>query len=376
MLAAKYADCVHCVMCFRLFPREKATATSTPDDDCGEQEYAAEQDHAGEQEYYAGERLWSSYAVDRFSAFVADKWKPQPLQGVILQAVAVTSLQQQHADGLASETLVRVCQHCSSFFRKNEHRARNKIPELPMALAIDYIMSGGCTQSPCSKMLLHCMESLAYNFPHNPLLLWKQDQEKLMGLQLRVQLIINHLNMFEEMDVTFLCLIRWVAEGSQHFMVDADFARKVRRYVDQNGAALDWWQERAPTETTCRKCMPCRARALRDKVAQAMPDKATTSSYSSVLVFSSPNPEIRIDKCLEAIEREAVVIDGVTVFCTLCTEVSVISHEYDCLVRSATGGAGISRFEDIYYDRLLQFADGKRKKRSTELSKKKDCALE
>jgi len=322
MLELKYANSMPCLICSRLYQRPDCR---TMGDD---------------------RKDWVSISVTELRDFTATKWRKPPFQKALEATLAKLN------------GMVLVCTHCAGFVRRNQ-REQAKI--LPMHLALNHIMSGGCEQSPPTKMLTHCIESLAYRFPSNPLL-QQEHGDELVGLPERIQLIIKHQEIFFETSKEnhdYLCFLRWIVEGSQHFMVDANFARKVRKYVEENEEVKDWWAEKAPTTATCRNCLSSRFKPLRDRINEIVSPirKKEARGYSSVVVFSSPNPEIKISKGVNAVEDSGIIIDGATAFCTQCRGVSLISYEYDCLVKTAAGGYGITPFTDVYYERIVRLAE-------------------
>ena len=320
MLEAKYVDCSYCVMCYRLFPRpDPGQITST--------------------------------------------WMP------FVRADVVRMMPHHHHDDSSSMPpgeIVLVCEHCASFIRKNQHCSRTglKTSILPMQLAINYIMSGGLTKSPCRKMLAHCIESLLYRFPSNPIILSPPYCGG--GIDDKLKLIEKHMECFgmdrDEHVANSVCLIRWVTEGSQHFLTNSEFARNIRRYAENNPDVIKWWKVQAPFGAACRHCLSFQTRDVHTLLDSVVPKKKSCTSYRCVLSQSSPHPSLQIDKDLQAIEEDMLVIDGLTVFCNLCECVSVISYEYDCLVKHASGQPIIYPFADVYYHRMVKLhADQKKK---------------
>ena len=318
MLETKYLNCIHCPMCCRLFLRPEFRSMG-------------------------GERKeWVSVAVTDVRDFVTTRWCKPMFQEAIIAGLA----------NIKGD--VPVCAGCAGFVRRNK---RVKDPTLPTHQAVNYIMSGGSKLSPSVKTVTHCIESLAYHFPNNPML------RQASGLAERVQLIIKHQELFyaptEGHD--YLCMLRWVAEGSQHFIVDANFARIVRKYIETHEPEKDWWADKAPPAAACMNCLSSLFKPLRDRIdAIVLPlRKKECRGYSSVLAFSSPKPEVKINQGVDAIQAKGVIIDGATAFCTQCRGVSLLSYEYDCLVKTAAGGYGITPFTDVYYDRVVRLAEAK-----------------
>jgi hypothetical protein len=355
MLAAKYAGCVHCIVCCRLY---KAPRTN-------------KEEAAGGLEAEASRSEWVAHSPEDVAKFVKERCKKPPFQGMIEHEL----LRATRGGGAPKSKVVLVCRYCSSCIQRSYKPKQQGEPKpmLPMHLSIKYIMSGGCEISPNAKTLTHCIESLAYCFPNNPLLSKAHggDDGELCGLAERIQLIIKHQELFYDETFDFLCFIRWVAEGSQHFMIDAKFAKKVRKYVEENVEVKEWWAAQAPPASACRSCIPIQGTFLREKIGAIVSPQRNKEGrgYSSVLTYSSPNPEIKISKGVDAIEEEALVVDGVSVFCTRCRDVSVISYEYDCLVKTAAGGFGITPYTDVYYNRLIKIAEFKKKSLTEKLER-------
>ena len=337
MLELKYANSMPCLICNRLYQRPDCRAD---DDD---------------------RKDWVSISVTEIRDFIGTKWHKPPFQKALEATLA------------SLKGMVLICVHCAGFIRRNQPE-KYKGAVLPMHLALKHIMSGGCEQSPPKKMLTHCIESLAYRFPSNPML-QQEHEDELMGLPERIQMIIKHQEMFfsDTEGHDYLCILRWIAEGSQHFMVDANFARTVRKYIEDNEHVKDWWEEKAPTAATCRNCLCTRFKPLRDRINEIVSPlrKKESRGYSSVIASSSPNPELKIGKGVDAIEESGLIIDGATVFCTQCRGVSLISYEYDCLVKTAVGGYGITPFTDVYYQRIVRVAEFRKNDMSVALRGKR-----
>ena len=145
-------------------------------------------------------------------------------------------------------------------------------------------------------------------------------------------------------------------------MTDPMLARKMRRYMENNEGLVQGWGQCAPPETACRKCVSCQHKWVQEHMRELVPVPKEEASYSSVLVYASRFPEFRINRQLKALEGEDLVIDGVTIFCPLCCSVSVISYQYDCLVKSAVGEEA-SPYMDAYYARMLHLADTVKRQR-------------
>jgi hypothetical protein len=263
-------------------------------------------------------------------------------------------------------THVKVCRHCSEFMRRIMNRewepgARNyDKTAIPMHITICYILSGGCTQSPCRQMLQSCIESLIYNFPYNPILQYEARNEGLFGLTDKVQLIAKQWDVFYDYedanDHIFVTMARWLTEGAQQFMTDAIFAKKMRRIVEKNAVVKDWWAQQIPPHIACRHHLSLIPAEFRTYVKTTVSkyENKTTPPASMVLLHDSRLPQASTGEKMKTIEQERFLMDGVSCFCMLCCKVSVISYEYHVLLKHATGGQNITPFRDIYYDGLMR----------------------
>ena len=346
MLESKYAGCTYCIMCFRLFPAAKEFASGAP--------------HTDEEEEV--QQPWAEHSVDEIQKFVLGdqpQWqKPAFARLIETELIKITP----PPPNVATRTMTLVCKHCSGILRKKKkttHTTYRSVP--PMQLVLNYIMSGGCTLCPGQRTLTHCIESLVFRFPSNPIVGLRQDIPELSLLRERIQLVTHHLTThfnggeFSE----FMCLLRWVAEGGQHIMTDADLARKMRRYIEKHEDVVDWWKERVPSEAACSNCYSCKSKELHAMVDGIVP-RQDGSSLSSIFKYSSAAPGYKTQMGLDAIKDDGIIMDGVTVFCPICGRVSAISYEYDCLVKSAVGGVDMDKYRDCYYERMIRIAQWKK----------------
>ena len=363
MLEDKYAGCNYCILCYRLFNAPQ----------CGEQQRGEAAEH------------WVTYTPEEITKFIDETcYTKPPFQTVITRTLRLVK-EYHTTKKSATHTkpiMVLVCEHCSNFIRKNQtlhaKRERNSdattMTTLPMHLAIEFIMSGGLTLSPCQKMLTHCIQSLLFRLPSNPILLLKGNEEALMGLNEKLEVIAQYMETFGlekgESEAKAVGLARWITEGSQHFLTDPDMARKIRRYTESHMDVMDWWKEKVPGDTACRHCVWLPHKKFQKLIDEVVSPNKNNTSYSSVLSHSSPHPEFKIDNVLQDLEEDQVVMDGVTVFCTGCCRVSIISYEYNCLFKKAIQSP-VEVHADAYYDKIAKLGKIKRAKRLDAEEKKK-----
>jgi hypothetical protein len=293
---------IHCPMCFRLFHR-----------------------HQG---------IWFPHTKNQLSTFIKEYWQTPSYQDVI----------EANISHFAEDDHVSICQYCSAFIRmhvKKNSKDKATKPKHPMSLAVDFILSGGSTPSPCHSVLNHCMESLVYNFPSNPIL-----QTKNCDLYDMVQAIMHHIHTFQIKNshefVKFGVFLKWIFNGRQRMIRDTESAKIIRRYLSDNCDQEKWWDEKVPT-SPCRFCCKSSAGA------------AVTPSFcgvvwtgTSIQQTSSDN----IQRDLERIESANVCIDNMSAFCCKCCKFSVISYDYHKNMRNVMGLLPIHS-EDAYYSRLL-----------------------
>ena len=212
MLESKYANCSYCNMCYRLFraPRSGCSKADVEEDSEG----TLWVEHSPDDVLKFARA--SASPISNADAMAEAKWQSPPY----LKQVETAML----AAKLMGKKSIILCQHCTAFMRKHQHHPPPPLPNghkamLPMHVVIKYIMSGGCSHRPCQKMLAHCVESLVFRFPSNPIVVLGQDNEGVHFLRERVQLLARHLGLFFDNNDTdphysFVCLLRWVAEVS------------------------------------------------------------------------------------------------------------------------------------------------------------------
>jgi hypothetical protein len=290
---------IHCPMCFRLF------------------------------HIYQG--IWFPHTKKQMSTFIDEYWQTPSYQDVIKANIS----------HLEEEDQVSICQYCSAFIRmhvKQISKDKSKKPKHPMDMAVDFILSGGSTPSPCNSVLNHCMESLVYNFPSNPIL-----QAKNCDLYDMVQAIMHHIHTFEVKNshefINFGCFLKWIFNGRQRMIKDAESAKIIRRYLSDHSDQEKWWSEKVPT-SACRFC-------------SKSPASVIPSSFCSVLwTGTSIQQSANIHSDLEKIESTNICIDNMSIFCCKCCRFSVISYDYHTKMRNVMGLLPI-KSEDAYYSRLL-----------------------
>jgi len=337
MLDVKFEGGAFCGMCVRIFQKE------------GERQ-RDEDPHRLTQ--------WVEHSKKEIMDFILTVWlKPW------FQSMIVANMEAQGEN-------ICICKACSGFIRRSQRdkekkkvKKNNTKPVLPMFVALQYILSGGCTQSPCFKMLKHCVESLCHRFPTNPILQAKNGNLYLERVFERMQLIAKQWNVFfkhpKANNEDFICIARWLAEGSQTFMIDSNLSRKMRKIMENTPEFKTWWSERVPPALACRHHLtvgqPMIGKLMQMHVApQEIKEKA---SYSMVLAHESFFPVIPIlEEMKTNIEKVPYVLDQVSCFCTRCNKVSVLSYEYDVILKRVAGGWGISPFREIYYDGMVRKA--------------------
>ena len=342
-LEKAYEGCIYCAICFRLFSRE------------GEKSLAVE---AEKQPRPCARARWFPYTRSEISAFVEKEWENNPMREIVTNAMEKALVVGKKRE---RDPTVLVCEHCSGYVRKKMTMGTTvkKESELPMWLTIRYIQSGGITTSPCRKMLLHCLQSLLFRFPQNPILHFKR-QGSMVGLDMKLLIILHFMNRPEwhgedNDESTCLPMARWLAEGSQHLLVDANFARRLRKFLDEHRAAGAWWRQNANCNAACRHCLPFLKKEVQLELCRSIPQGSELPSYRGVMAHASPRSGVEVEKKMYRMEKAKVIKNGITTFCTLCRTVSVISYEYDCLLRKALGKEPESR-ADVYYTQCTEAA--------------------
>jgi len=291
-----------CLMCFRLFP------------------------------YY--KHPWSIIEKGEMNLFINTAWNPPPYQHIIEAILNQPSC-----------FFIPVCQHCSCFIRKGlavlEGQSLSTTlpenrPKHPVHLAVEFLLSGGCTPSPCHSVLNHLMESMAYDFPNNPLL-------QMNGLVLHdlVHSVLHHIETFQvepHTYINFICLWKWLSTGSQRILSDHQLAKLMRKYLCDYPHHEEWWKQKLP-KSACRFCYGA---------------KISTVSPSFCSIIASPHSSFAMSDVLailEKLEKNTQTVDHSTIFCCECCKFSVISYEYDCAFRSAMLLPTIGS-ADAYYTRM------------------------
>jgi hypothetical protein len=320
-----------CVMCFRLFPSHS--------------------------------HQWTMFNTDYVTEFIHTSWEKPPYQDI------VEGLLQMER---SSSSYVPICQPCCCFIKKYSivtvemndkgeeeyfsrekkqkrqisfqySRKKRKIeahkPRHPVHLAVNFILSGGCTLSPCYSVLNHLMESITYKFPSNPILQMRG------GLLYNLtHAVLHHINEFKVPAHTylqFISLLKWVTTGSQRILVDQRMAKRMRRYLCDFPEHEQWWKRHLPP-SACRFCHGDESKILH---------ASENISFCSVL-WNSKETLQNLTKEVEKIEESKQIIDHITTFCYQCCRFSVISYEYDCSLRK-TMKLHITSTRDAYYTRMI-----------------------
>jgi hypothetical protein len=323
-----------CVMCFRLFPSHSHSWTT----------------------------FNTSYIID----FIQTSWEKPPFQDIVEGLLNIE---------LLNSPYVPICQPCCCFVKKyslveveksekckeeHHHHASNKKrkqlshfqysrkkrkmisskPLHPVHLAVNFILSGGCTLSPCYSVLNHLMESITYKFPSNPLLQMKG------GLLYNfTHAVLHHIDEFKVPPHTylhFISLLKWLMTGSQRILVDQRMAKRMRRYLCDFPDHEQWWKIQLP-QSACRFC--------HGSEPPNILHESEKRSFCSVLW--NPNETIQnLTKEIQKIEESRQIVDYVTTFCYKCCRFSVISYEYDCSLRK-TMKLHVTSTADAYYTRMI-----------------------
>lgn len=148
-------------------------------------------------------------------------------------------------------------------------------------------------------------------------------------------------------------------QGSQTFMVDSNLSRKMRKIMENNPEFQAWWTERVPPALACRHHLTLGQPMVRDLVREHVrsTEIKNTATFSMVLAYETSLPIIPVLQQLGTyIEKVPYIMDHVSCFCTACGKVSVISYEYDVILKTVAGGYGITPFREVYYDGMLRRA--------------------
>ena len=318
-----------CVMCFRLFPSH-----SHP---------------------------WAMFNTNYIIKFIETSWEKPPYQDIVEGLLQMK---------LSSSKYVPICQPCCCFVKKyslvvveindrceEEYHTREKRqsgiqysrrkrklksskPLHPVHLAVDFILSGGCTLSPCYSVLNHVMESITYKFPSNPILQMKGGL--LYNLTHAILHHISEFNVAPHTYLQFISLLKWIMTGSQRILVDQRMAKRMRRYLCDFPEHEQWWKSQLPP-SACRFCSGTES-------PQLLP-KSEHLSFCSVLWNSNETLQSLTNE-IRKIEESKKIIDHVTTFCYKCCCFSVISYEYDCSLRR-TMKLPLTSTPDAYYTRMI-----------------------
>ena len=322
-----------CVMCFRIFPSH-----------C---------------------HPWTTFNADYLIEFTQTSWEKPPYQDIVEGLLNIE---------LLNSTYVPICQSCTCFVKKyslvvietnakceEEYHSCDKKrkpqshikwtrkkrqmvsskPRHPVHLAVDFILSGGCTLSPCYSVLNHLMESITYKFPSNPIL-----QMKGGLLHSFTQAVLHHICEFQVAPHTylqFISLLKWLMTGSQRILTDQRMAKKMRRYLCDFPDHEQWWKLQLPP-SACRFCHG----------GEAHPHIINSNeniSFCSML-WNPTETLHNLTKEIQKIEESKQMVDHVTTFCYKCCRFSVISYEYDCSLRK-TMKLSVTSSPDAYYTRMI-----------------------
>ncbi len=224
-----------------------------------------------------------------------------------------------------SSVSLMVCNPCKRFITaimatKKKKKQANK--KHPVHVVAQHIISGGiCKPAPSRQQIQKCLQSVLD--PKNPILYRLFD-----GVFLERYEAAKALSSTPK-DETF-SLVRWLFEGAQNVLSDASFAKLVRRAISKTEP---FWT-RLPSP--CRHC-----------VASSTLEQC--QSYLAAVAFAGSGESMLVS--LNQIEQGPVV-QGITFFCTKCSNVSAISYEYDTALRRALHLPNVRKTDCEHYSLL------------------------
>ena len=242
--------------------------------------------------------------------------------------------------GSRSSSLVAVCNSCHIFLASysKQQKKRERLQH-PMHMVVNYILSGACTRPmPCRPQLRRCLIMLLTD-PPNPILLHTLNgvwHERLLASKLIVESLGD--NNEDGVSDDILSLVRWLFEGAQQVMADADLARNMRRLLSQihcsgtttttttttttsrlpSPAMMQMWMT---LPDSCRHCVLSKSQAALDSE-----DAHSGCCYSAAMLFKGSRDFMECE--LQRIEASSSVVPGVTLLCPRCCQVSAISFEF------------------------------------------------
>jgi hypothetical protein len=194
-----------------------------------------------------------------------------------------------------------------------------------MHIFVDFILSGGCSLRPSSSVLIHCMDSILYRFPVNPILEMKN--QTLFELFSSIKTFTESFALSVYDVDEYLCFLKWIWCGSPNILLDQTFAKSMRRYTSKYPAYEVWKNKMLPVP--CRHCGPVR-------LETELHTSYQSNLYSTVLLTGSSllieNDSSIIHSLLD-IEKHEKPIEYVSTFCTCCCRISVVSYTYTTILK-------------------------------------------
>ena len=253
--------------------------------------------------YYCVLEEWVQHEVSTVIFFVQHKWVTPPYQQVIIECM------QPYRDNYVS-----LCKHCSLFLRRNaesSNRCRH-----PMLTAMNFILSGGCTESPPSSLLIHCIDSLLYKFPLNPI--YRGYDNELKYMVKSIQFYTGMFNVPIHDFTPYLCAIKWQWDGCPYIIKNNKLVKHLRRFFGVHPYLSSWYRQ---LPHSCRFCGPC---TIQDELNC---DISYSVRLNRGIQTKSHIMNMIVDG-VERIERMDNPIEHVSVFCHVCCSISIISFTY------------------------------------------------
>ena len=304
--------------------------------------------------YENNEKNWIQHPIIDIQEFIREDWTKPPYQNIIEQHLY--SHKQFTND-------ISVCFDCTNFIKKKGKRKQDdtgfesimisKNLKHPMHVFYDFIISGGCTLRPSLSVLIHCIDSVLYKFPDNPIL--NAQNRSFLNMMSSIQ-AFTEMFALSIYDVDeYLCALRWAWCGSQKFLTDPLLAKLMRRYSAKYPGHEQWLNTCFPS--ACRHCGPI-------TLETECLNPSGKFGYDVVL-FNGANDEKGIDKKimdgLLAIEAHDSPIEYVSMFCAKCCRLSPISFSYDYIIKKrmkVPSVYGSTEDARTYYCRLIhEFRD-------------------
>lgn len=300
---------------------------------------------------YEGHHMfWIQQPRDIMQTIQGRYWRKPPYQSVI---------ENMFYQCFEVDENISICCDCSSFMRKNVQIRKNanvykfqKSPQYvlhPVHIFVDFIISGTCSLKPCSSVVLHCLESLLYQFPRNPMLVMEDASLYLLIGSIRVFNAFFSLELHDfAVHIPFL---KWLWIGAPILIDNTKFAKKIRKYVSRFPGIYEKCRSMFPH--ACRHCSPHSPCPLSSPSVE--PD------FLSMLVYGDA-AHAKIAEEVHRIEEYSGPVDFVSFYCEKCCRLSILRPEYEqCLYTFFELESKHLLNESIYFENKIRMFKKKQK---------------